>query len=84
MAFDSEGNFTRLHNWEQDRLNDVGIVSDRHDEEDDNFATSLNLCFLRFFQRLQASSQGRQFLMAILLGRQQKTYREMKDLQFQI
>ena len=47
MAFDSEGNFTRLHSWEQDRLNDVGIVSDRHDEEDDNFAASLNACFLR-------------------------------------
>ncbi|HCU58444.1 MAG TPA: hypothetical protein DIC64_00495 [Alphaproteobacteria bacterium] len=47
MAFDSEGNFTRLHHWENDRLNDIGIVSDRHDEEDDNFANALNNCFLR-------------------------------------
>jgi len=47
MAFDSEGNFTRLHNWDQDRLNDIGIVSDRHDEEDDNFTSALNVCFLR-------------------------------------
>jgi len=47
MSFDSEGNFTRLHNWEQDRLNDIGILSDRHDEEDNNFADGLNNCFLR-------------------------------------
>ena len=47
MAFDSEGNFIRIHNWEQDRLNDIGIVSDRHDEEDNNFAAAFNECFLR-------------------------------------
>lgn len=47
MAFDSEGNFIRVHNWEQDRLNDIGIVSDRHDEEDNNFAAAFNACFLR-------------------------------------
>ena len=47
MAFDSEGNFLRVHNWEQDRLNDIGILSDRHDEEDNNFSQGLNECFLR-------------------------------------
>lgn len=47
MPFDSQGNFTRLHNWEDDRQNDVEIVTDNHDEEDDNFAAGLNLCFLR-------------------------------------
>ncbi|MBR2299529.1 MAG: tail fiber protein [Alphaproteobacteria bacterium] len=47
MAFDSEGNFTRMHCWENDRLNEIGIISDRHDEEDDNFANALNNCFLR-------------------------------------
>lgn len=47
MAFDSEGNFLRVHNWEQDRLNDIGILSDRHDAEDNNFAGGLNDCLLR-------------------------------------
>lgn len=47
MSFDSQGNFLRVHNWEEDRLNDVGILSDRHDEEDNNFATALNNCMLR-------------------------------------
>lgn len=47
MPFDSLGNFTRVHNWEDDRQNDIDIVSDRHDEEDDNFADGLNDCMLR-------------------------------------
>ena len=47
MPFDSEGNFRRLHNWEDDRVNDIDIVSDRHDEEDDNFAEGLSQCFLK-------------------------------------
>ena len=47
MPYDIRGNFTRLHNWEEDRQNDVEILSDRHDEEDDNFAGGLNECFLR-------------------------------------
>lgn len=47
MPFDSEGNFTRVHNWEEDRQNDIDIVSDRHDEEDDNFAAGFNDCMLR-------------------------------------
>lgn len=47
MPFDSQGKFSRIHNWEQDRINDIDIVSERHDEEDDNFATGLNECMLR-------------------------------------
>lgn len=47
MPFDSEGVFARLHNWEDDRINDIDIMSDRHDEEDDNFADGLSKCLLR-------------------------------------
>ncbi len=47
MPYDSEGNFTRIHNWEDDRVNDIEIVTDHHDEEDDNFADALSSCFLR-------------------------------------
>lgn len=47
MPYDSEGNFTRIHNWEDDRVNDIDIVTDHHDEEDDNFADALSSCFLR-------------------------------------
>jgi len=47
MPFDSQGNFTRLHNWEQDRIDDIDIVTDHHDEEDNNFADALSNCFLR-------------------------------------
>ena len=47
MPFDSQGNFTRVHNWEEDRQNDIEIVSERHDQEDDNFAAGLSSCMLR-------------------------------------
>ncbi len=47
MPFDSEGVFSRLHCWEDDRANDIDIVSDRHDEEDDNFADGLSQCLLK-------------------------------------
>lgn len=47
MPFDSDGTFTRLHNWEEDRKNDVEIVADRHDEEDDGFADALSMCVLK-------------------------------------
>ena len=30
MPFDSQGNFTRLHSWEQDRIDDIDIVTDHH------------------------------------------------------
>lgn len=44
MPFDSLGNFSRLHSWEDDRINDIEIASDRHDEEDDGFADALSNC----------------------------------------
>lgn len=47
MPFDSQGKFTRVHNWEQDRINNIDIVTDHADEEDDNFAQALNETFLR-------------------------------------
>ena len=47
MPYDSQGTFTRVMNWEQDRINDIEIVSDRHDAEDDNFAGGLNLAMCR-------------------------------------
>lgn len=47
MPYDSEGNFTRVHNWEQDRQNDIDIMSDRMDEEFDNYANGLNDVMLR-------------------------------------
>ena len=47
MPFDNRGKFSRLHSWENDRINNIDIVSDRHDAEDDNFAEGLNLCLLR-------------------------------------
>jgi len=47
MPFDVSGNFTRSHNWKQDRDNGIRILADRHDEEDDNFAGAFNLTFLR-------------------------------------
>jgi hypothetical protein len=47
MPFDSEGNFTRVHNWDEDRQNDIDIASDRMDAEFDNYATALNDCVLR-------------------------------------
>lgn len=47
MPYDSNGNFTRVHNWEEDRINDIEILSDRHDEEDDNFAQGFDVAFCR-------------------------------------
>lgn len=47
MPYDSQGRFYRVHNWEQDRINEIEIVSDRHDEEDDNFAEGLSSCLLK-------------------------------------
>lgn len=47
MPFDSQGNFSRVHNWTQDRINGIKIVSDRHDAEDDNFADGFDMCVVR-------------------------------------
>lgn len=47
MPFDSEGRFTRVHEWEQDRANDISIDSYRMDEEFNNYADGLSESFLR-------------------------------------
>lgn len=47
MPFDSEGKFTRVHEWEQDRLDDISIDSYRMDEEFNNYADGLGETLLR-------------------------------------
>lgn len=47
MPFDSQGNFTRVMNWQEDAANAVPIVASRHDDEDDNFAQGFNDCYCR-------------------------------------
>lgn len=47
MPFTSNGTFERLHNWEEDRLNGIEIVTDHHDAEDDNFAEGLSQTLLK-------------------------------------
>jgi hypothetical protein len=36
--------FSRLRNWQTDQTNGIGIRSDYHDQEDNNFATGINEC----------------------------------------
>ena len=43
MPFDSNGVFSRVHNWVSDAAAHIPIKSDRHDEEDNNFASGLSL-----------------------------------------
>lgn len=47
MPFTTTGTFERLHNWEEDRLNGIEIVTDHHDAEDDNFAEGLSQTLLK-------------------------------------
>lgn len=47
MPFDSNGVFTRVMNWTQDRQNHIAIECGRHDQEDDNFAQGFNDTFCR-------------------------------------
>ncbi len=47
MPFTNTGVFERLHNWEEDRINGIEIVTDHHDAEDDNFASGLSQTMLR-------------------------------------
>lgn len=47
MPFTTSGTFERLHNWEEDRLNGIEIVTDHHDAEDDNFADGLSQTLLK-------------------------------------
>lgn len=47
MPFDNRGHFYRVHKWEDDRKNKIAIMSNRHDEEDDNFCEGLSNCLLK-------------------------------------
>ncbi len=47
MPFDSQGNFTRVTNWQDDAANSIPILASRHDDEDDNFAAGFNETFCR-------------------------------------
>ena len=47
MPFTTTGTFERLHNWEEDRINGIEIVTDHHDAEDDNFAEGLSQTLLK-------------------------------------
>lgn len=47
MAYDGNGNFNRLYNWQDDAANGVNILASRMDEEMDGFATGLSLAVLR-------------------------------------
>src|SRR5688572_32144981 len=42
MPFDGSGNFNRVMNWIADATAGIKIKSDRHDQEDDNFASGLS------------------------------------------
>jgi Chaperone of endosialidase len=46
-GFDGTGIYTRHYSWRADETNSIGIVSDRHDAEDDEFAKGMNLAFCR-------------------------------------
>jgi hypothetical protein len=42
MPFDGSGNFNRVMNWVNDSLAHIKVLSSRHDQEDDNFASGLS------------------------------------------
>jgi hypothetical protein len=47
MPFDGSGNFNRVMNWVSDELANIKIVANRHDSEDDNFASGLSNCITK-------------------------------------
>lgn len=47
MAYDSNGNFTRVRRWQDDAANNIDIEADLHDQEDDNLAGGFNQVLLR-------------------------------------
>ena len=47
MPYTTSGTFERLHNWEEDRINGIEIVTDHHDAEDDNFASGLSMALVK-------------------------------------
>src|SRR5215471_17500699 len=46
-GYDGSGRYSRNYSWVADDLATVGIVSDRHDTEDNEFAKALNTAFCR-------------------------------------
>ena len=47
MPYTTSGIFERIHNWEEDRINGIEIVTDHHDAEDDNFANGLSQALVK-------------------------------------
>lgn len=47
MAFDGSGNFVRLFNWVQDKVNSINITASRMDSEENGYAAGLSLCVTR-------------------------------------
>jgi hypothetical protein len=47
MAFDGNGTFQRIMNWVQDAASGIKIKSDRHDQQDDEFAAGLTNCITK-------------------------------------
>lgn len=47
MPFDSNGQFIRVHNWTEDKSNNIPITASRMDAEDNGFATGLSQTLLR-------------------------------------
>src|SRR3954462_3763421 len=47
MPFNGSGTFVRVHDWTDDAAGLIKIRADRHDEEDDGFATGLSNCIAR-------------------------------------
>ena len=47
MAYDGNGNFNRLYNWQQDAANGINIMADRMDNEMNGFADGLSICLTR-------------------------------------
>lgn len=47
MAYDGNGVFNRLYNWQADAAAGINILADRMDAEMDGFATGLSICLTR-------------------------------------
>lgn len=57
MPYNGSGTFVRVHNWEQDADNGIGILADRHDDEDDGFATGLSTALTKDGQTTATANQ---------------------------
>lgn len=47
MSFNGSGTFLRVRNWVNDAASGIKIRADRHDSEDDNFASGLSQCITK-------------------------------------